>query len=236
MPPRKDNNNLHLEVYDNRLRSFDAAVTHTDESKPRRRGTTSASAVASTSKWPHGTTFSVTPETLAHAGFTYEPTPTANDNVTCVYCRRGLEGWEDGDDALDEHLKRADPDTGDRCAWATVMGTKRDYVNAVAASSASQRQAALANLPKPSSDTLQRARHKTFGKWWTYDNKRGWKPTSRAVSNACARCLSALANFNRPQLAEAGFYSLPLADAPDTCACTYCDVQLDGWSKNDDPL
>lgn len=33
----------------------------------------------------------------------------------------------------------------------------------------------------------------------------------------------------------AGFYNCPLPDAPDTCACIYCDVQLDGWSKNDDP-
>lgn len=41
--------------------------------------------------------------------------------------------------------------------------------------------------------------------------------------------------FTPPQLAMAGFYNCPLPDAPDTCACIYCDVQLDGWSKNDDP-
>ena len=37
------------------------------------------------------------------------------------------------------------------------------------------------------------------------------------------------------QLSDAGFYSNPLPDALDTCACVYCDVQLDGWSKDDDP-
>lgn len=37
------------------------------------------------------------------------------------------------------------------------------------------------------------------------------------------------------QLASAGFHNTPLPGATDTCACIYCDIQLDGWTKSDDP-
>jgi hypothetical protein len=190
--------------------------------------------------WPHSSTrFSVTPSTLAQAGFYHDPTESANDNVTCFICNKGLEGWEDGDDALDEHLKRViDKNTHDKCPWATIMGVKRDF-------DLFGKDEYENGKHDPSSTLLNTARKNTFGHWWKFDGKKGWKPTSERVRvpSSCSSCVSfflLLTLLVRPrenemQLAQAGFYNNPLKDAPDTCACAYCDVQLDGWSKNDDP-
>lgn len=150
-----------METYEGRLATFAA--------QPRRRHHPVPSS------WPHGLDFSVTPATLAAAGFRYDPTPSGDDNVTCVYCSRGLEGWEEGDDALDEHLKRHDSFTGEQCPWATVMGAKRDY------EAARSRGTSLATLEEPTTSRLENARRNTFGKWWTFDGKKNWKPTSGRV-------------------------------------------------------
>lgn len=95
--------------------------------------------------------------------------------MTCVYCSKGLEGWEDGDDALDEHLKRIlDKSTGDRCPWATVMGVKRDF-------DLFGPEELDGGKHDPLATHLVAARKKTFGEWWTFDGKKGWKPTSDRV-------------------------------------------------------
>lgn len=152
---------LPVETFEGRLASF--------ARQPRRRN----QPVQST--WPHPDTFSVTPASLAIAGFRYDPTPTSDDNVTCVYCGKGLEGWEEGDDALDEHLKRLDSETGEPCAWATILGAKRDYQDTVRSNKSTR------HLERPQSQRLETARKRTFGAWWKLDNKKGWNPTSSKV-------------------------------------------------------
>ena len=125
----------------------------------------------SASRWPHPLKgFSVTPSSLASAGFYYDPAANSrdSDNVTCVHCAKGLEGWEEGDDALEEHLKRAidGGSEGDRCPWATIMN---------------ERQHDNEDWQDPHSQKMLNARRGTFGAWWKYDGKKGWKPTSERV-------------------------------------------------------
>lgn len=159
-----------METLEGRLASFKLQSTRRKVNEP----------YASTSAWPHHPTrFSVTPATLAAAGFYHDPTESAPDNVTCVYCSKGLEGWENGDDALDEHLKRiVDKDTQAKCPWATIMGVKRDF-------DLFGPEELDGGKHDPSAEYLVAARKKTFGNWWKFDGKKGWKPTSDRVS-----CLS----------------------------------------------
>uniref|UniRef100_A0A5S6R008 Uncharacterized protein n=1 Tax=Trichuris muris TaxID=70415 RepID=A0A5S6R008_TRIMR len=37
------------------------------------------------------------------------------------------------------------------------------------------------------------------------------------------------------KLAEAGFFCLQSADAPDAVECAFCSVQLESWDPDDDP-
>jgi hypothetical protein len=37
---------------------------------------------------------------MAKAGFYFAPTYASEDNVTCMYCEVGLEGWEPKDDPM----------------------------------------------------------------------------------------------------------------------------------------
>lgn len=162
-----------METFEGRLASFKLSTS-------KRKGQASSSSSSSSSPpWPHHPTkFSVTPSTLAHAGFYHDPTPTGDDNVTCIYCEKGLEGWEQGDDALDEHLKRViDVETGDKCPWATVMGVKRDF-------DLFGEHELEGGKHDPHAKHLVKARKNTFGEWWVYDGKKGWKPTSDRVG-AC---------------------------------------------------
>lgn len=123
-------------------------------------------------RWPHPASFSVTPASLAAAGFFFEPVAGIknSDNASCVYCCKGLEGWEEGDDALAEHLKRAlDDGTGDSCPWATIMHESNTT------------KTAKQHWSDPHGDKMRNARKGTFGSWWKYDGKKGWKPTSDRV-------------------------------------------------------
>lgn len=143
--------------YDVRLASFSSTST------------SKRSQAKTLARWPHPPSFSVTPASLASAGFIYDPTPTASDNVTCAYCRRGLEGWEPGDDALDEHLKRKDEKTGLHCPWAAVMARKREWESGEGI--------------EREGEEMYKARLGTFGKWWKMDTKRNWNPTSSKVGH-----------------------------------------------------
>jgi hypothetical protein len=44
---------------------------------------------------------------LAEAGWYYDPSPEQQDGVTCPYCSLSLDGWDAGDDPLEEHRRRA---------------------------------------------------------------------------------------------------------------------------------
>lgn len=82
------------------------------------------------------------PESLAQAGFFYTPDreigqeddddDEPDDQVTCFLCEKKLGGWENGDDAMEEHWKRARSGTqggkagsgsgsGVVCGWAQAV-------------------------------------------------------------------------------------------------------------------
>lgn len=44
---------------------------------------------------------------LAAAGWFYDPTDDTPDGVTCPYCHLSLDAWDEGDDPLEEHRRRA---------------------------------------------------------------------------------------------------------------------------------
>jgi hypothetical protein len=93
---------------------------------------------------------------LAHAGFYYKPYETNPDNTTCFHCHRALDGWEEEDNPIDEHLKHA-PD----CAWAIMMDIQ-------------QRSSNPAEIEDPTGERVTQARLATFGSTWPHDGKRGW--------------------------------------------------------------
>ncbi|RPA92442.1 hypothetical protein L873DRAFT_1709954 [Choiromyces venosus 120613-1] len=73
-------------------------------------------------------------------------------------------------------------------------------------------------LSDPRGAMMTEARIMTFGKkWWPHEEKRGWLPKIETM-------------------AEAGWHHAPVKDSKDYTSCAYCDLTLDGWEMNDDPL
>ncbi|KAE8378407.1 hypothetical protein BDV26DRAFT_281076 [Aspergillus bertholletiae] len=135
-----------METFAARLASFDL-VLH-----PEKRRTSSAKAVKPVG-WPHRRP---SPAELAHAGFYYNPYETNPDNTTCFLCHRALDGWEEEDNPITEHLKHASD-----CGWAVMMDIQQHSSNP-------------AEIEDPTSDKIREARLATFGTSWPHDGKRGW--------------------------------------------------------------
>ncbi|KAE8157777.1 hypothetical protein BDV40DRAFT_38270 [Aspergillus tamarii] len=135
-----------METFAARLASFDL-VLH-----PEKRRTSSAKAVKPIG-WPHRRP---SPAELAHAGFYYNPYETNPDNTTCFLCHRALDGWEEEDNPITEHLKHAND-----CGWAVMMDIQQHSSNP-------------AEIEDPTSDKIREARLATFGTSWPHDGKRGW--------------------------------------------------------------
>ncbi|GAB1193646.1 hypothetical protein APSETT444_002867 [Aspergillus pseudonomiae] len=135
-----------METFAARLASFDL-VLH-----PEKRRTSSAKAVKPIA-WPHRRP---SPAELAHAGFYYNPYETNPDNTTCFLCHRALDGWEEEDNPITEHLKHAND-----CGWAVMMDIQQHSSNP-------------AEIEDPTSDKIREARLATFGTSWPHDGKRGW--------------------------------------------------------------
>ena len=111
-----------------RLKSFSTA-------KSKRTKASSSKQSSSSLKWPHPSTFKATPDSLAEAGFYFNPSVEAPDCATCYMCRKSIEGWEPDDDPFDIHYEKCQ----DKCAWAVVrcqpaMGEKR-YASVLASHS-----------------------------------------------------------------------------------------------------
>jgi hypothetical protein len=138
------------------------------------------------------------------------------DNVTCFLCQKSLDGWEQGDDALDEHVKHSP-----NCGWAIVAAI----------------EANLGDYGKedPSLPHMIEARKATFANKWPHEGKRGWKCKTKQV---CPHCCDPVIGFpaNRAQLAEAGWKYTPTPDYDDMATCTYCELALDGWEPADKPM
>ncbi|KAL2855922.1 hypothetical protein BJY01DRAFT_196600 [Aspergillus pseudoustus] len=134
-----------METFAARLATFDLVL------QPDRRSSSSKS--AKPISWPH---ISPSPAELANAGFFYNPYETNPDNTTCFLCRRALDGWEEDDNPITEHLKH----TKD-CGWAVMMDIYRSSSNP-------------AEIDDPTSEKIAGARLATFGESWPHDGKKGW--------------------------------------------------------------
>lgn len=109
-----------MEYLQSRIKSFSLANTKTKRSKA------SSSKQTSSSKWPHPASFKATPDSLAEAGFYYDPDSDHPDNVTCFMCKKNLGGWEPDDDPFAIHYEKC----RNTCSWAVVrcqrgLGDKR---------------------------------------------------------------------------------------------------------------
>nr|KMM72689.1 hypothetical protein CPAG_08983 [Coccidioides posadasii RMSCC 3488] len=136
-----------METVSARLASFKTA--HRPISKGRTSG-----AKTKPITWPH---VKPSPEELADAGFYYQPTEISPDNTACFLCRYALDGWEEDDDPITEHLRHSR-----ECGWAIIMDITRRSSNP-------------AEIVDPTSPEIAEARRATFGTWWPHDGKKGWK-------------------------------------------------------------
>ncbi|EYE99107.1 uncharacterized protein EURHEDRAFT_374182 [Aspergillus ruber CBS 135680] len=134
-----------METLDARLASFETVL-------PGRRRNSSAKSTKPIS-WPHSRP---SPAELAHAGFYYEPHETNPDNTRCFLCESALDGWEEEDNPITEHLTLSQ-----NCGWAIMKDIERHSSNP-------------AEIEDPTSERISGARSATFGLYWPHDGKRGW--------------------------------------------------------------
>jgi hypothetical protein len=112
-------------------------------------------------KWPHPASHSITPSSLAAAGFYSKAFDGAADAAKCFMCGCTLANWADGDDALDEHLSHAKG----FCAFAEVKRAQRGQW-----------------VRDPGGSEMSEARLASFGDQWPHEKKRGWGATAKKVS------------------------------------------------------
>ncbi|KAI9736634.1 MAG: hypothetical protein M1834_000838 [Cirrosporium novae-zelandiae] len=135
-----------METYEARLASFKGPHSI----GKRRASHTKGKSV----KWPHT---NPSPQEMARAGFFYRPTAASNDNVACFICRKSMDGWEEDDMPIIEHLKHS-PD----CGWAINLAIEEQATDP------------YNELDDPMSEKMIHARKETFRRLWPHDNKRGW--------------------------------------------------------------
>ncbi|KAL9030087.1 MAG: hypothetical protein Q9196_001750 [Gyalolechia fulgens] len=164
-----------METFEARFRSFH--VVHASNKKR-----TSNSKGAGKLKWPHQ---SPAPVQLAKAGFYYKPTSSTPDNTTCYLCHSNLDGWEENDDAIGEHINLSP-----NCGWAALARIEQDIEEG------NQEQ------QDPMDESLLNARKMTFGAGWPHEDKRGWlcktqKKTTRGKKGRPSKTsrLSTQSNF-----------------------------------------
>ncbi|KAF8902363.1 hypothetical protein CPB84DRAFT_1846308 [Gymnopilus junonius] len=189
-----------MEAFQGRLSSF---------KKSKRVKNPTKSSSTTTLKWPHPPEFRANPETLAEAGFYYDPSYEDPDNVTCYMCDKELGGWEEDDDPFLIHWEKC----GQSCCWASVRcGLMIDV----------DRTGRFVSSDKtrlPSHKSMEKARLETFsaGKGWIHDKTRDHGASS-------------------VMMARAGFVFTPQHSGDDLATCFYCSLSLSGWEPEDDPL
>jgi hypothetical protein len=102
------------------------------------------------------------PNQLAKAGFFFEPHPKSPDNVVCFLCDKSLDGWEENDNPLEEHLKHSPT-----CGWAIVAAIEAGFGNY--------------GKVHPLDPAMVEARKATFGGRWPYESKKGFKCKTKKV-------------------------------------------------------
>ncbi|KAF5362388.1 hypothetical protein D9756_002189 [Leucocoprinus leucothites] len=189
-----------MECLQNRIESFN---------KPVRVQNASKTGAAKNIKWPHPPSFIAKPETLAEAGFYFDPSYGDRDNVTCFVCGKELGGWEENDDPFEIHWNKC----AKTCAWAVVRCALKDDLDA------SGRYAFTDKNRLPASKLLEKARQQiyTVGDGWIHDQVRGHGANSK-------------------RMAKAGFVFTPEDPGDDLATCLYCSLSLSGWDSTDDPL
>jgi len=102
-----------MQIFERRLRSFSSTK------RVKNLSLTASSSV----KWPHPASYAANPDTLAEAGFYFDPSWEDRDNVTCFMCGKELHDWTELDDPFDIHWDKC----SESCVWAIVRcGLKVD--------------------------------------------------------------------------------------------------------------
>ncbi len=104
--------------------------------------------------WPHK---QPSAEAIAKAGFYYRAESTGSDNVVCYLCERQLDGWEEDDDPVEEHLKHSP-----QCGWAMLARIAQDG------------KFDPEEMDDPTNASITEARRATFAAGWPHESKRGW--------------------------------------------------------------
>ncbi|KAJ7132310.1 hypothetical protein C8R44DRAFT_698736 [Mycena epipterygia] len=159
-------------------------------------------------KWPHPKTWQATPETLAEAGFYFDPSAEDPDNATCFMCNKQVTEWAEDDDPFDIHWEKC----AKVCAWANLRcGLRRDMD--------SQGRYVFPDKSRlPTSKAMEKARLETFTvHGWKHDKNRKHMVTSK-------------------KMAQAGFVFTPVEADDDTGVCLYCNIALGNWDEDDDPM
>jgi hypothetical protein len=97
------------------------------------------------------------------AGFYFSPSDISPDNTACYLCERALDGWEEEDDPITEHLRHSS-----ECGWAVMMNISRQSSNP-------------SEIDDPTGPRIADARLATFCSW-PHDGKRGWVCKSEKVN------------------------------------------------------
>lgn len=99
---------------------------------------------------------------MAKAGFIFQPLPSNPDNVACFLCNKALDGWEEDDRPLEEHLKHSP-----ECGWAITAAVDAelgDYAR-----------------EDPRDALMSEARKATFAGRWPHENRKGWTCKTKQV-------------------------------------------------------
>ncbi|KAJ5575355.1 hypothetical protein N7450_009254 [Penicillium hetheringtonii] len=135
-----------MDTFSARLASFDIVLR---PDKRRSSNSKGPNAIA----WSHDSPSSAQ---LAQAGFYYKPYESNPDNTVCFHCSRALDGWEEDDNPITEHLKHSP-----ECGWAIMMDIQQSSSNPK-------------KIEDPTSERIVQARAATFGTSWPHDGKKGW--------------------------------------------------------------
>ncbi|KAI0635243.1 hypothetical protein C8Q77DRAFT_1156558 [Trametes polyzona] len=155
---------------------FKARLDSFGPPKNKRTKASSSKQASASAKWPHPPTWKATPDSLAEAGFYYNPSPHDPDNVTCFMCKKDLCGWEPEDDPFEIHYEKC----SDVCAWAVVRCQKPD---------ANGRYDFSDPARHPTSKAMEKARLDTFAKvQWPHDGVKKHGANSPALAKAGFVC------------------------------------------------
>ncbi|KAH6634843.1 hypothetical protein B0J18DRAFT_487007 [Chaetomium sp. MPI-SDFR-AT-0129] len=144
-------------ILENRLDSFQGP-----QPVSKGKASTAGGRGSKATSWPHKT---LSPVALAKAGFFFQPHPKSPDNVVCFLCQKSLDGWEETDNPLEEHLKHSPT-----CGWAITAAIEAGYGN-------------YGKVP-PLDPAMIEARKATFGGRWPYESKKGFKCKTKKLVEA----------------------------------------------------